>query len=111
MIFYNKMTKEDIEYLEKYELNFKTAINANYTRNVTHTALDRMLEIYQRETGKTFTLCKSCTSSVLAFLKVIGKIYLVQKGKETQLNNNELANTVTEKEQSDCIKNKRVKKK
>ena len=96
MIFYNKMTKEDLEYLEKYEGNFKTAINSNYTRNVTHTALDKMLEIYHKETGKTFTLCKSCSSSVMAFLKVIGKIYLDQKGKESVVKDSALHVTVTD---------------
>lgn len=92
------MTKEDIKYLETYERNFITAINHNYTRNMVGSVLDTMLEIYERETGKKYKLCKSCTSSVIQFLKVIGKIYLDQKGNEPAVIVSELENTVTEKE-------------
>lgn len=94
------MTKEDIKYLEAYEQHFKTAINSNYTRNVVSSALDRMLEIYQKETGTPYRLCKSCTSSVLSFLKQIGKLYFkaVQEGKETNVIVNELEQTVTNME-------------
>lgn len=100
------MTQEDIKYLEAYEQHFKTAINSNYTRNVVSSALDRMLEIYQKETGTSYRLCKSCTSSILNFLKQIGKLYFkaVQEGKETKVTDNELEKTVTQKE------NKKVKK-
>lgn len=100
------MTQEDIKYLEAYEQHFKTAINSNYTRNVVSSALDRMLEIYQKETGTPYRLCKSCTSSILNFLKQIGKLYFkaVQEGKETKVTDNELEKSVTQME------NKKVKK-
>lgn len=94
------MTQEDIKYLEAYEQNFTTAINSNYSRNIVSSALDRMLEIYQRETGTSYRLCKSCTSSILSFLKQIGKLYFkaVQEGKETNVAVNELEETVTNME-------------
>lgn len=94
------MTQEDIKYLEAYEQNFTTAINSNYSRNIVSSALDRMLEIYQRETGTSYRLCKSCTSSVLNFLKQIGKLYFkaVQEGKETKVTDNELEKSVTNME-------------
>lgn len=100
------MTQEDIKYLEAYEQNFTTAINSNYSRNIVSSALDRMLEIYQKETGTSYRLCKSCTSSVLSFLKQIGKLYFkaVQEGKETKVTDNELEKVVTQME------NKKVKK-
>ena len=108
------MTQEDIKYLEAYEQHFKTAINSNYTRNVVSSALDRMLEIYQKETGTSYRLCKSCTSSILNFLKQIGKLYfkVVQDGKETNVTVNELEKVVTQKERSECtqMENKKVKK-
>lgn len=107
------MTKEDLQYLEKYEQNFRTAINANYTRNIVGSALERMKEIYERETGKQYRLCTHCTSSVLAFLKVMGKLYLDQKGNEPKVTANELETTVTQKERSECSvkENKKVKNK
>lgn len=98
MIFYNKMTKEDLEYLSKYEHNFNTAINSNYSRNIVSSALERMKEIYERETGKEYRLCTHCSASVLSFLKVIGKLYLDRKGNEPKLKTNELETAVTNKE-------------
>ena len=94
------MTQEDIKYLEAYEQNFTTAINSNYSRNIVSSALDRMLEIYQRETGTSYRLCKSCTSSVLSFLKQIGKLYFkaVQEEKEPDVITNELEKSVTNME-------------
>lgn len=83
------MTQEDIKFLSEYESNFKTAINSNYTRNILKSPLLKMLDIYQRETGKTYNLCTHCTVSVLAFLKVIGKMYFDvfrwDKGNDTPI--------------------------
>lgn len=101
------MTQEDIIYLSAYERNFNTAINSNYSRNVVSSALERMKEIYERHTGEQYRLCTHCSSSVLSFLKVVGKLYYkeVQKGNEPQLTVNELEKTVTKKE------NKKIKTK
>ena len=103
------MTQEDIKFLSEYESNFKTAINSNYTRNILKTPLLKMLDIYQRETGKTYNLCTHCTVSVLAFLKVIGKMYfeIVQRGNEPNVIINDLQKTVTKKENK---KEKTIKK-
>ena len=69
------MKIEDLNYLRRFENNFYTAINANYTRMIPSRELDKMLEIYVNETNNKFPLCKHCTSSILSFLKSLGKIY------------------------------------
>lgn len=100
------MTKEDLKYLKSYEDNFRTAMNSSYTRNVVGSALDKMLEIYRKETGINYSLCKHCSSSVVSFLKVMGKVYFnaVQEEKEPDVITNELEKVVTQME------NKKVKK-
>ena len=97
-------TQDDIQYLSKFESNFNTAIKANYTRNIPRKDVEKMVEIYNRVNGKALRLCTYCSSSVLSFLKDIGKEYFeVQAGIEPQLETNELAETVTVTEQSDVL--------
>ena len=107
------MTKEDLKWLSQFETNFNTAINSNYSRNVLESQLRKMVSIYEKETGKKYPLCFHCSSSVLGFLKDMGKIYLDHKGNEPKLNVNELEKVVTQKERSECTKkeNKKVKTK
>lgn len=108
MIFYRNMTQEEIIFLSEFENNFKTAINSNYSRNIVKSKLEKMLDIYKRETGRDYTLCTHCTSSILLFLRLIGEVYFntVQKGNETELKTNELQNVVTKKE-NNKVKNRR----
>lgn len=103
------MTKEDIQFLSEFEPNFKTAINSNYSRNIVKSKLEKMLEIYKRETGRNYSLCTHCTTSILTFLRLIGELYFdtVQDGTEPNLKINELQKTVTNMEN----KKKKMKKK
>lgn len=109
MIFYKKMTKKELEFLSEYEQHFKTAINSNYTRNIVKSALEKMLDIYQRETGKQYKLCAHCPVSILGFLKVVGKMYfdIVQQENEPKLKINGLEKNVTKMENK---KEKKIKK-
>lgn len=92
------ISKENFKWLSQFESNFRTAINSNYTRNILESQLKRMVEIYEVSTGKKYNLCTHCSTSVLAFLKVIGKLFLDQKGKETELKTKELKNKVAKME-------------
>lgn len=109
MIFNKNMTQEELKFLSEYESNFKTAINSNYTRNIVKSKLEKMVDIYQRETGKPYNLCTHCSTSVLAFLKVIGKMYfeIVQQRNEPNVIINDLQKTVTKTENK---KEKTIKK-
>lgn len=69
------MTKEDIEFLNRYKMQMECAVKYNYTHSIPSNDLDRMLQIYEKERGKKYNLCKHCTVSVLAFLKIMAEIY------------------------------------
>lgn len=102
------MIKEDMKWLSQFESNFRTAIHSNYSRNVLESQLRRMVEIYEKETGKRYSLCYHCSTQVLYFLKDMGKLYYdvlqgrnyeaVQAGNETVLTDKELEKTVTDLE-------------
>ena len=109
MIFYKNMTQEDLNFLKEYESNFTTAIKSDYTRTIVKPKLEKMLGIYEKETGKRYNLCTHCSISVLAFLKVVGKMYfdIVQQENEPILEINDLQKTVTKTENK---KEKTIKK-
>ena len=94
------MTKAELKYLSEFEQNFKTAIYSNYTRNIVKSKLEKMLEIYVKETGRDYNLCTHCSSSILSFLKLIGKVYFdaVQEGLETKLEDSEIQKPVAKME-------------
>lgn len=92
------MLREDYEYLKQFESNFNTAIKSNYTRNIVESKLKRMVEIYEKETGRKQAICLRCGSVVVSFLKDVGKLYFsVQEGFENNMIDNELDEKVTNK--------------
>ena len=69
-----------------------------------------MIKIYEEVTGSKVYMCKYCTSDVLNFLKMIGKLYFDKKeqvGKEQELTTNDLQKVVAKIER----KNNKIKKK
>lgn len=103
------MTQEEKDFLKQFESNFKTAINGNYTRNIVKSNLEKILAIYEKETGTKYNLCPHCPISVLKFIQTVGKFYfnIVQGGNEPALKTKELQNAVTKKENK---KEKTIKK-
>ena len=104
------MTEEQFEYLKRFESNFFTSINHNYSVNVQSNDLEKMIKIYEEVTGSKVYMCKYCTSDVLNFLKMIGKLYFDKKeqvGKEQELTTNDLQKVVAKIER----KNNKIKKK
>lgn len=68
-------TNEEMEYLKKYEENFKTAVQANYSRNIPTAELTQLHRIYERSKNTKYNLCKHCSTSILNFLKRMGAMY------------------------------------
>lgn len=93
-----QFTEDELKYLREFETNFTSAIKANYTRNIPRKDIEKMVDIYNRVNDSNIRICSYCSSSILSFLKDIGKIYYdeVQKGNEPELTDNELQKTVTE---------------
>lgn len=84
-----KLTKEEINILSKYESNFRTAINANYTRNIPTKELEQLAEIYKRVTGSNNKICLHCSTQILALVTKLGKLYNEQitiEAKEIKVN-------------------------
>ena len=54
------MTKEEIEYLSKFERNYYTALHSNYTSAIWNDDLNAMLNIYKKYKGD-YNLCKHCS--------------------------------------------------
>ena len=61
-------------------MQFECAIKYNYTHSIPSDDLDRMLQIYEKERGKKYTLCKHCSVSVLQFLKIMAKLNTTKNG-------------------------------
>ena len=103
------MTQEDLNFLKEYESNFTTALKSDYTRTIVKPKLEKMLGIYEKETGKKYLLCTHWSTSVLAFLKDVGKMNfdIVHRGNEPILEINDLQKTVTKTENK---KEKKIKK-
>lgn len=74
------MTKEEFEFLTRFEKNYNTALNSNYTTAIWSNDLNTMLSIYKKYKGN-YTLCTHCTSSILAFVKKVGAMYFEEKNK------------------------------
>lgn len=75
------ITKEEMDFLSRYENNFKCALGADYTRPIPEVHLKRMVEIYEREKGiNKYNICYHCSSSILRFVKAMAVLYNENKG-------------------------------
>lgn len=109
------MKKDNIEYLQKFESNFNTAIKSNFTRAIPSNDKIRMQQILKEETGENFPLSLNCGLCTLKLIKKVGELYFnsikVAKELETTLSINELENKVANMEQNDGKSDKQSKKK
>ena len=109
------MKKDNIEYLQKFESNFNTAIKSNFTRAIPSNDKIRMQQILKEETGENFPLSLNCGICTLKLIKKVGELYFnsikVAKELETTLSINELENKVANMEQNDGKSDKQSKKK
>ena len=81
------ITKEEMDFLSRYENNFICALRADYTRAIPNVHLKRMVEIYEREKGiNKYNICYHCSSAILRFVKAMAVLYNENKeknGKQT----------------------------
>ena len=106
------MTEKQFEYLKKFETNFRTSINCNYTVNVPSFELDKIKVIYEEITGNKVYMCKYCSSDILNLLKNVGKLYFKEKERvelEQTLNTNKLQDVVSNMEQNNNKKKNKKK--
>lgn len=77
-------TKEQFDYLSKWEDNFKTATQSKWARHPGSTPLLTMHKMYAQVSGRAFRLNTSCQSCVLSFLQDVGKLYFADKEEMAQ---------------------------
>ena len=85
------MTQEQLNILSKYESNFKTALEHNYTKNIPSRELDVLQKIYEEHINNTYHFCKHCATSILNFMKRLGKAYeneIIKIEKQEEENEN-----------------------
>lgn len=99
------MTQEDIKYLKRFETNFKTAVNHNYTTAIPSTYMKKIVEIYEKYSSK-ITVCYHCSGSILSALKTIGRWYF---NKIEILKENENLNNTPKEEIKEDGENKTIK--
>lgn len=101
------MTQEELEYLKRFDTNFKTAVNHNYTSAIPSTYLKEIVKIYEKYNNK-ITVCYHCSSSVLSALKTIGRWYF---NKIEILKENEYFNNIAKEEiKEDGKQNKTIRR-
>lgn len=75
------MTKQEFKYLSQFEENFYTAIQSNFSRNISRSNLERFSEIIEKETGKTINTNYNCSVCALNLIKKMADIYYKEKNK------------------------------
>lgn len=75
------MTKQEFKYLSQFEDNFYTAIQSNFSRNISRSNLERFSEIIENETGKTINTNYNCGVCCLNLIKKMAELYYAEKNK------------------------------
>lgn len=70
-----KLTKEEFEYLSKYEDRLKTAVGSNFVRAIPSGVVHKMREIYSRLIGKTYSMNENCGGCILTLCKKLNTPY------------------------------------
>lgn len=74
-IVMEKLTKEEFEYLKKYEDRLNSAAGSNFVRAIPSGVVHTMREIYSRLIGQTYAMNEHCGGCVLALCKKLNKPY------------------------------------
>lgn len=75
------MTKQEFKYLTQFEENFYTALQSNFSRNISISNLEKFSEIIEKETGKPTNTNYNCSVCALNLIKKMADIYYKEKNK------------------------------
>nr|DAV91394.1 MAG TPA: hypothetical protein [Bacteriophage sp.] len=70
-----ELTKEQYEYLSKFDNRFKCAVRANYCRNIQKEDTERMRAIYEELIEQPYKMNINCGTCVLNLIKRLGVYY------------------------------------
>ena len=79
-----KLTKEEFEYLQKFETQINTATKSDYMRGIQKADVERIREIYSRLIGQKYVLNSSCSRCILKLIKSISSYYYEFKSEDTR---------------------------
>lgn len=74
-----QLTDNEIDMILKFEDRLKTAVFADYARNVISSDLECLRQIYSKVIGSDYKLNGSCASCQLNFLKQMGRWWFENK--------------------------------
>lgn len=74
-----QLTDNEIDIILKCEDRLKTAVFADYARNLISSDLERLRQIYSKVIGSDYKLNGSCASCQLSFLKQMGRWWFENK--------------------------------
>lgn len=75
------MNNKDFIFLKKFEENFYTAIQSNFSRNISRSNLEKFSEIIEKETGKPTNTNYNCSVCALNLIKKMAELYYAEKNK------------------------------
>ena len=70
-----KLTKEEFDYLKKFETQINTATKSDYMRGIQKADVEKIGKIYSRLIGQTYTFNSSCSRCILKLIKLISSYY------------------------------------
>ena len=99
-----QFNEKDYELVNKYEADFRRAIDSRYAKGITREAFDEISQVYRETLNRQAN--SNCGGCVLQMLTSVGRLYFAYKGKmEEELKKKEL-----EKKQNEKTPRKREKK-
>lgn len=78
------MNNKDFNFLKNFDENFYTAIQSNFSRNISRSNLERFSEIIEKETGKQNNVNYNCSVCCLTLIKKMADIYYKEKNKREE---------------------------
>lgn len=102
-------TKEQMEVLSQWEGNFKTAIEAKWSRGIGTTGYTTIHRILTEATGRSHPFRPSCGSCMLSLLQTTGRLYFADKEEMEKAHKVEVTEAEPEKKKV-AVKTVRAKK-
>lgn len=76
------ISNEDMIILDGFEHTFHTAIENNYARHFGSKQYNMLNAIYERITGKKYSVNYGCSYCALGFVKALAKLYFAEKARQ-----------------------------
>ena len=86
-----KLTTEQLEVLSKWEANFRTAVEAQWSAPIPETARQTILNIWNIATGEGRKLQRGCSRCAFQLVRDMGQLYFAEKAAAIDAENDRKA--------------------